>query len=246
MFWQLGACRADVVLVHLCSAAPASGAAACEFCVGMVHPLLLIAMAILTLRIFIFRDGRNLSEDDIWTPFLRVLIPLLGGLLTAAGAVGLAEDGMLRGAPRVERFLRSALSPRELVSTEPCKAASGDLGPAALLLALWLGASAFAVGLMALSRAACWQSGADGHPQDLTKGLLNIDGDKDQDGDGPDGLPRPAFGHVNPRHQQIVDAFYGPDSQDLSHLSEDERKIVEVCREDENERARYQHGGGLW
>lgn len=228
MFWQLGACRADVMVLGY----------------RVVHPLLLFAMAVFILRIFIFRDGRGLSEEELWIPILRVLVPLLGGLLTSAGAVSLANDGLLRGAPRVERFLLGVMPPRALVLPEPCPAASGDLGPAALLLALWLGATAAGVGLQALFARACWQSGASGHPQDLTKDLLTIDGDKDED--GPTTLPKVSLNHPNSRHQVILDAMNGPEGQDLSHLSEDERGIVKVLREDENERARYLFGGGLW
>lgn len=157
--------------------------------------------------------------------------------------MGLAGDGLLHGAPRAERLLLGALSPRDLVSEEPCLAASGDPHPAALLLAFWLGAAALGAGLQGLLFLARRRFDEGWAAEDLGKGLLTIDGNKD--GDDPEPFKRPDLGQVNPRHQLIVASFDAPEGSDLSHLTEAERGIVKACREDEEERHRYTWGGGL-
>eukprot|EP00428_Durinskia_dybowskii_P086788 CAMPEP_0170431208 /NCGR_PEP_ID=MMETSP0117_2-20130122/41276_1 /TAXON_ID=400756 /ORGANISM="Durinskia baltica, Strain CSIRO CS-38" /LENGTH=242 /DNA_ID=CAMNT_0010690743 /DNA_START=168 /DNA_END=897 /DNA_ORIENTATION=+ len=65
-----------------------------------------------------------------------------------------------------------------------------------------------------------------------------------KDGDERTGanLPRPSD---ESRYQLIAKAIYMPDDADLSHLSENEQRIVKICREDEFERDRLLWGGGL-
>lgn len=49
----------------------------------------------------------------------------------------------------------------------------------------------------------------------------------------------------NKAYLSLVDAIYADPSEDLSHLSANERRIVEICRTDEDEKYRVVHGGGL-
>lgn len=47
-------------------------------------------------------------------------------------------------------------------------------------------------------------------------------------------------------HRTIANAIFAPEGADLSYLTEDERAIVMVCRENEEQRDRVLFGGGLW
>jgi len=50
---------------------------------------------------------------------------------------------------------------------------------------------------------------------------------------------------VNDRFQILTQAIFADKDADLSHLTENERRLVAVCREDEFERDRLLWGGGL-
>eukprot|EP00913_Durusdinium_trenchii_P030667 g28722.t1 len=84
---------------------------------------------------------------------------------------------------------------------------------------------------------------APGNEQEgrLVERLLEVD---DTETAGVANIPRPGEGGRD-RYDTLRKAIDAPEDADLSHLSENDRKIVEICRKDEFERDRVLWGGGL-
>lgn len=59
------------------------------------------------------------------------------------------------------------------------------------------------------------------------------------------GVPKPDLNNNN-RLALITKAIFAEEGADMSYLTENERKLVEVCRKDEEERDRVLWGGGLY
>lgn len=162
------------------------------------------------------------------TSFTVVVVPLLGSLLVALGLAGLVPD--LQG-----------LSPHGFFAAVPCSAGAEGL-PAARSAGLML--ALFAVGVvfqLLLSRISSGGAQKKRRPGgDMLTSLLPEAGEEDGPPSGVARKPDP-----DNRFQIIVRAIYAEDGADQSHLSEHEKALVEVCRNDEFERDRVVWGGGL-
>jgi len=161
-----------------------------------------------------------------------VVLPTLGALLVVVGLSGM--DG--------------GLSPEALLAEAPCPAdvaffTKGLGWPRTPweCLAAWLALAVLSASLqLLLSAINKGKVEAEiAEKGDLVAHLLP----SAQDPDGPARLPRP--NQAESRFGMITQAIYADEGADLSHLTETERKIVEVCRKDEFERDRILWGGGL-
>jgi len=161
-----------------------------------------------------------------------VLVPSLSALLLTTAIAGLAPS-------------LGTLEPQALLQAAPCAAEGGDVRAPLLSLACWLVLAACAVGLQLFfawrARKMGRRAGGRG---DLVASLLPGSTEDPEDDDGEEGFKKPD-GMQNDRFQMLIRAIYADKDADLSHLTENERKIVEVCREDEFERDRLIWGGGL-
>jgi len=164
-------------------------------------------------------------------PFSLVffLVPALGSLLLVLGVAEM-EPSM------------AGISAHKLLSAKRCDADDPMNSRAARSLAAWalvwaLGVS-FQFYLARRTRLkAMQQIEGGGQPGgDLVQSLLpNAQEDRS--------MPRPD--NKDDRYQLIVKAIFAGEGSDISHLTENEKKIVTVCREDEFERDRLVWGGGL-
>lgn len=154
--------------------------------------------------------------------FLPLILPSMASMLITAGVAGLHVFPMLD------------IPPEQLFASAPCAAEEGMA--AAYFAGLW-----FCLTLVAM---VSWRLAA-----------VLFREEKDADGQGslfasllPAGddslMPRP--GTTENRHLTITRAIYAPEGADLSHLTENEKKLVEICRNDEEERDRVLFGGGLY
>jgi len=94
---------------------------------------------------------------------------------------------------------------------------------------------------MARARAGKQDGGVRPPGGDLVASLLP---EADQDDENVERFKKPD-NLQNTRFQMLVKAIYADEGADLSHLTENERSIVEICRKDEDERDRLLWGGGL-
>mmetsp|Transcript_11278 Transcript_11278/g.31741 ORF Transcript_11278/g.31741 Transcript_11278/m.31741 type:complete len:301 (+) Transcript_11278:53-955(+) len=163
-----------------------------------------------------------------------VLVPALSALLLTTALAGLVPS-------------LGALAPRALLVASPCAADSGNRQSPLLSFAYWLLVAACAVGLQVLLAWRARRSGGKGDraPGGARGGLAaSLLPSADADSGEEDGFQRPED-MKNDRFQMLVKAIYADKDADLSHLTENEQKIVAVCREDEFERDRLLWGGGL-
>lgn len=218
--WQLG----------LCSVVPE---AALEELGMSAHPLLLTLLVLIFIALFVCVPG-------VAGPASLVLglVPALGALLLVVGCAELM--------PSV-----GGLSASALLSEQGCDAATTPAptwfaAPAVRSLAAWLLVTACGISLQCyLARLARIQAEQEsdkkaGPGGDLVASLLP--GSTQEEGGGAN-LPRP--NDKNDRYSLIAKAIFLDESADLSHLTENEQKIVKICREDEFERDRLLWGGGL-
>lgn len=63
---------------------------------------------------------------------------------------------------------------------------------------------------------------------------------------GDDGFTVPKKDGGLNRHPVLIQAMFAPEGTDQSHLTEHEKKLVTICRENEDERNRVMFGGGLY
>jgi len=192
------------------------------------HTLLLTILVLVSVALFVLIPG-------IAGPMTLVLIlvPLMGSLLFVVGSSEVWPS--VRG-----------ISVHKLLSRSHCAADTGEpLGHSGAMRALvaWLLLAACGIAMqLYIARRARKQAetkGASAPGGSLVASLL-----PQKDGDERTGanLPRPSD---ESRYQLIAKAIYMPDDADLSHLSENEQRIVKICREDEFERDRLLWGGGL-
>lgn len=219
--WQLG----------LCSVAP--DAALAE--VGMsTHPLLLTLLVLVFIVLFVCVPGVAGPASLVFA-----LVPSLGALLLTVGCAELMPSA------------GGLLSASALLSESPCVGVASSWAawlatPAARSLAVWLLLTTCGVSLQCyLSRLQRIQAEQEadkktGPGGDLVASLLP--GSTQEEGGGAN-LPRPS--DKDDRYSLISKAIFLDESADLSHLTENERKIVKICREDEFERDRLLWGGGL-
>jgi hypothetical protein len=158
--------------------------------------------------------------------FERFLVPALGAWLLATGILGMFPA---LGGCGLERF----------VGEKPCT--SDDHSPL-VNLAVWFAFFVYGVVFQALCLKAVKESEAKKNPGGtLVASLLPGAVDADQGSL----LPRQTDSQTDSRFHVLIAAMYAPDGTDQSHLSEDERKLVDCCRRDEFERDRVMWGGGL-
>lgn len=112
-------------------------------------------------------------------------------------------------------------------------------------LASWLGLSILAVGFQfAISKfVRCMDERSEGPKGTFAERLLNK-GEVDKEPGFFSTLVAPEQQNGD-RFHLLAQAIHDKDA-DLSHLEVHERRLVEVCREDETERDRLLFGGGLW
>lgn len=152
--------------------------------------------------------------------FLTLIMPCLASMLLT---VGLAGFTVLPAGP---------FPPQQLFAPSPAQ----EEGVAAEFAALWLCLAVVAVAARVLAAWLWKEKLADGEQGGLVAALLP---------DGDDSLmPRPEDSEN--RHLIITKAIYAPEGADLSHLTEHEKKLVDICRRDEEERDRILFGGGLY
>lgn len=153
--------------------------------------------------------------------FLPLILPSMAAMLITAGVAGLQVSPMFD------------FQPEQLFASAPCAAEEGMV--AAHFAGFWFCLTLVAMATWRLAAVLFRDKDADGQGS-LVSSLLP---------DGDDSLmPRP--GTTENRHLVITRAIYAPEGDDLSHLTENEKKLVEICRKDPEERDRVLFGGGLY
>jgi len=190
-----------------------------------MHGTVLTLSVLMCIIIFIFLPGFAGPQAVVY-----VLVPLTGALMLA---LGVADNIPGKG-----------IDANQLLAIQPCGAGSPQI---INTLEAWLALALCGMVLQQILNR-------------CGKGVLQDD-DEEQDGSlvaallpqagtesgGGAALPRPgeAMGQDDNRFRIITSAIYADEGTDQSHLTEMERKLVEVCRKDDFERDRVVWGGGL-
>lgn len=153
-------------------------------------------------------------------------LPLLSALMLVVGSADLV--------PGI-----NALNLESLLSAETAAASVQTFEAWAFVWIISLGIQCFLVRIQIRNR-----SGEDGGQKGASGSLVASLLPAGADDRGPDKLTRPEH-MVNDRFQLLVRAIESDEPLDNFDLTEDERKLVEVCRQDEFERDRVIWGGGL-
>lgn len=154
-----------------------------------------------------------------------VLAPCLGALLFTGGLAGLVEE-------------KWALTIPELLE------ASCEPGPQQWRsFEVWALISMFGIALQVVFLRFSRAGQQDGR---LVERLLQVEEGQERQSQtaGVANIPRPGEGGKD-RYDTLRKAIDAPEDADLSHLSAEDQKIVEICRKDEFERDRILWGGGL-
>jgi len=155
--------------------------------------------------------------------FLPVVLPLMSAALLAVGLAGLEVSEELD------------FQSTQLFASTPCAAVQGE--EVVTFAGVWCGLTIVLM-LIRMIAARCSKDKSVDADGTLVQSLIP---------GGEDSLmPRPQGADGENRHVVICAAIYAPEDADLSHLSENERKLVEICRNDEEERDRVMFGGGLY
>jgi len=191
---------------------------------GMHGPLMWLTV-LLSIIIFLFVPGFSGPQAVV-----GVLVPCTGALLLVLGVAGVGTDYEL-------------IRPDALLAVEPCRAHSP---PVVHSLLCWFGVAFLGM----LSQFLINRYGRplveeeeDEIRDGMVASLLPV-GEKEEGGGAS--LPRP--GQVpdgENRFRLLTAAIYADEGTDQAHLTENERKLVAVCRKDEFERDRVIWGGGL-
>jgi len=219
LLWQLGLCRAAQLEVPIVD----------------LHTVLLTLVVLIVVMVFVCVPGfAGPGSLQI------ILVPMLGALLLAVALSSLVRPNHTFG-----------FSLQELLREEPCNASagtsesSGDFEPSLQTLAAWLCLAACGIALqifLTMNKGGKENPTLQGSRQgDLVAALLP--GVRGESGGGA-GLPRPGEGG-NERYAMLTKAMFAAEDADMSHLTESEKKLVEVCRKDSFERDRILWGGGL-
>mmetsp|Transcript_5603 Transcript_5603/g.11410 ORF Transcript_5603/g.11410 Transcript_5603/m.11410 type:complete len:295 (-) Transcript_5603:107-991(-) len=197
----------------------------CGLCSAMpdTHVIVLSAACLAFLVVFVCTPGIAGVQS-----FRLLQVPSLSALLLTTSVAGLVPS-------------LGALEPRALLLASPCAADGGSARAPLLSLAYWLLATACASGFQLLLAWRARRMGGGGGEGGSLAALLLPGADADSDPE--DGFKRPDM--VNDRFQLLTQAIFADKDADLSHLTENERRLVAVCREDEFERDRLLWGGGL-
>jgi len=192
--------------------------------VPYLHGAILSLMSVVFVVVFV-------CTPAIAGPFTMkvALAPCLGALLLSCGVAGLV-------APEV----KFALTAPELLSEEGCQPLHAL---STRSFGVWLAISL--AGILLQLMFLRLQSPGDSNAERgrLHEQLLPDAGD-DEEAAGKATVPRPGEGGSE-RYTMLREAIDAPEGADLSHLSEMDRKIVEICRKDEFEKDRVLWGGGL-
>jgi hypothetical protein len=159
-----------------------------------------------------------------------VILPLLSALLLVVGSADIV--------PGV-----NALNLEGLLSAETAAASVRTFEAWALVWIFALGVQCFLARIQLRVRGKVGKDGENRAPKGgggLVASLLPAGADDRE----PDRLARPEH-MVNDRFQLYVKAIHSDEPLDNFDLTEDEKKLVEVCRQDEFERDRVIWGGGL-
>lgn len=193
-----------------------------------LHAVLLCFICFAVILVFVFLPGFA-GPGSMQT----ILVPILGAFFCAAASSSLASPGFNFG-----------FSLARLLAEAPCDAGEGDFRPSLEALSIWLCIAvlgiAMQVAMTSRNRGTGGTGGAGGRQNDLVSALLP---GARGDGEGGAALPRPGDG--NDRYGLLTKAIFAAEDADVSHLTDSERKIVDVCRKDSFERDRILWGGGL-
>lgn len=189
------------------------------------HSVILSVFSVVFVLVFVCTPGVAGVQS-----LRNFLVPALSALLLTTAIAGLVPS-------------LGALEPRALLLAAPCAADGGDTQAALMSLGCWLAVAACAIGLQLLL---AWMAQREEGKQaagsargDLVASLLP-GAEKDDD----DGFQKPEDMRTD-RFQVLVKAIFAAEGADQSHLTEHEKRLVEVCRQDEFERDRLLWGGGL-
>lgn len=190
------------------------------------HGILLTTTSIFMVLLFVCIPGTAGPG-----PMKVVLAPCLGALLFTVGLAGLLPE------------FKIGLAPSDLLAEEPCEPGMADGGQRLKGLAAWalLSLCGIVTQLVFIKLA----SGSEEEQRgSLATHLLPQGSRSEEDGSS---IPRPGeCGEEGKKsYNTIAQAISAPEDADLSHLTENERKIVAICRVDEEERDRILWGGGL-
>eukprot|EP00930_Biecheleria_cincta_P003035 TRINITY_DN103977_c0_g1_i1.p1 TRINITY_DN103977_c0_g1~~TRINITY_DN103977_c0_g1_i1.p1 ORF type:complete len:303 (+),score=53.18 TRINITY_DN103977_c0_g1_i1:82-990(+) len=197
--------------------------------VPYTHGILLTTMSIFMVLLFVCIPGTAGPG-----PMKVVLAPCLGALLFTVGLAGLLPE------------FKIGLTPSDLLAEEPCEPGMADGGRRLKGLAAWalLSSCGIATQLVFIKLASRIEDQNGEDKGSLAAHLLPQGSRSEEDGAH---IPRPGeCGEEGKKsYSTIAQAISAPEGADLSHLTENERKIVEICRTDEEERDRILWGGGL-
>jgi len=170
----------------------------------------------------------------VFTPYISgqltlefVTLPLLSALLLVVGSADIVQT--------------PALDLESLLSAERAAASVPTFEAWALVWIFALGVQCFLARIQLRLRG---KVGKDGENRATKGGLVASLLPAGADDREPDRLSRPEH-MVNDRFQLYVKAIYSDEPLDNFDLTEDEKKLVEVCRQDEFTRDRVIWGGGL-
>eukprot|EP00927_Polykrikos_kofoidii_P071219 TRINITY_DN67519_c0_g1_i1.p1 TRINITY_DN67519_c0_g1~~TRINITY_DN67519_c0_g1_i1.p1 ORF type:complete len:286 (+),score=30.32 TRINITY_DN67519_c0_g1_i1:80-937(+) len=154
--------------------------------------------------------------------FERFLLPAVGASVLSSGVIGFVS-------------VLGGCDPEVLVGAVPCTDAGGE---PLVNIGIWLALFLYGVLFQKMFTKAAPEPEDETRNGNLVASLLP--------GAGRDGLlPRPTDSKTDSRFPILIQAMYADEGADQSHLSEDERKLVDACRADEFERDRVMWGGGL-
>lgn len=163
---------------------------------------------------------------------IYIAVPLLGSLFVVLGVASVF--------PQLHLLDREALLNDATCRNSPGSSRSYDVGWEFLM---WVVVGSFGIGLqILLAKQARKAAEGEFGPKAPGSGLLESLLPQASDENGPN-IPKPS--DSNNRYQLIVKAMFAEPDADQSHLTENERKLVDVCRNDEFERDRVLWGGGL-
>lgn len=187
------------------------------------HAGLLACCAIAFVLVFVFSPVAPPARE-------RLLLPTLGALLLIEGVSNVSAVGIL--------------APGALLEASPRPAA--DFARGARTGAAWLALAACGIAFqwLLIPAGPAPEQGKNGGKGGALADPLVPSG-KDVEKNGGDGPILNKDAGLE-RHQILCLAMVAPEGTDQSHLTDHERKLVEVCRNDEFERDRVMFGGGLY
>lgn len=189
-----------------------------------LHGTLLTVCVLICIGVFILLPGFAGPKAVVY-----VLVPTTGALMLVLGAA--------------DSYPGQGLDAKQLLAISPCGA-----GSAAVLhtLGAWLALTLCGMVLQVFLNRCGGKVLEDDEEEDddsLVATLLPVGGKEEGGGAS---LPRPGeAADGGNRFKMITSAIYADEGTDQSHLTDNEKKLVAVCRKDDFERDRVIWGGGL-